>query len=344
MPQRPRLACFLPLPSNTARTIMEAAEDIDLAVLTHDMPDAQKWEALAAAHGHVISASRQELPKDLHVTAAYLERCPNVLAVSSTGAGYDTIDVDACTAAGVIAVNQTGGNKEAVAEHALGMLLMLAKRINEADRKIRRGEAITRAGLMGRDIYGMTLGIVGIGNIGTRMARLAGELFNMRVLAVDPYLDGQEIARRGAEPVDMATLLAESDAVTVHTPRTHETVNMMNAETFAQMKPGAWYINTARGGIHDEAALFDALQSGHLGGAGLDVWNDEPPPVDHPLLSLDTVIATPHTAGITAEARERMATFLAEQMIAIFRGERPPRLLNPEAWDAFRGRYAATFK
>jgi D-3-phosphoglycerate dehydrogenase len=142
----------------------------------------------------------------------------------------------------------------------------------------------------------------------------------------------------------MATLLAESDAVTVHTPRTHETVNMMNAETFAQMKPGAWYINTARGGIHDEAALFDALQSGHLGGAGLDVWNDEPPPVDHPLLSLDTVIATPHTAGITAEARERMATFLAEQMIAIFRGERPPRLLNPEAWDAFRGRYAATFK
>ena len=344
MPQRPRLTCFLPLPAQNARDILEAAGDIDLAVLTHDMPEVDKWAALAAAHGQIISASRQELPRELHVNADYLKRCPQVLAVSSTGAGYDTIDIAACTDAGVIAVNQAGGNKEAVAEHTLGMLLMLAKRIGEADRKIRRGEVKARADLMGHDILGMTIGLVGIGNVGTRVAKLAGELFNMRVLAYDPYLDGQEIARRGAEPVDMATLLSQSDVVSIHCPRTAETMNVMNADAFGQMKKGAWFITTARGGIHDEMALFAALQSGHLAGAGLDVWVDEPPKLDHPLLSLDNVIATPHTAGITVESRQKISTFLAEQMLQIFRGERPPRLLNPEAWDAFQARYAATFK
>ncbi|MEQ9638910.1 MAG: hydroxyacid dehydrogenase [Alphaproteobacteria bacterium] len=339
-----RLTCFLPLPATTARTLMETAKGIDLTVLTHDMDEAAKWAALEAAHGQVIGASRQELPKDLHVTAAYLERCPNVLAVSSTGAGYDTIDLDACTAAGVIAVNQAGANKEAVAEHTMAMMLTLGKRIGEADRRLRRERGFARADLIGTDIVGKTIGIVGIGHIGTRVARLCEGLLGMRVIAVDPYVDGQEIARRGAELVDMETLLAESDVVTIHCPRTAETLRLMDAEAFGKMKAGAFFINTARGGIHDEAALFDALASGHLGGAGVDVWDDEPPPLDHPLLSLDNVVATPHTAGITRESRENVAQHLATQMIGIFRGERPPRLLNPEAWDTFQGRYGKVFK
>jgi D-3-phosphoglycerate dehydrogenase len=193
---------------------------------------------------------------------------------------------------------------------------------------------------MGRDISGRSLGLVGIGHVGTRVARLA-QAFGMTVLAYDPYVSAEEIARRGARSVTLDELLAQSDFVSIHCPRTSETLGMIDARAFARMKKGALLVNTARGGIHDEAALFEALRSGHLSGAGLDVWEKEPPPLQHPLLTLENVIATFHTAGVTVETRRTIAGEAAEQIIGLLKGGRPPRLVNPEAWPAYRARFEA---
>jgi D-3-phosphoglycerate dehydrogenase len=260
--------------------------------------------------------------------------------VSASGAGYDTVDVDACTRAGIIVVNQAGQNAGAVAEHTLGLMLSLSKRIGECDRRMRRERGFAREEVMGRDISGRVLGVVGIGHIGTRVAGLA-KAFGMEVLAYDPYVAADEIARRGARPVGFDELLAQSDFVSIHCPRNAETVGMIGAGAFARMKQGTSLVTTARGGIVDEAALFAALESGHLAGAGVDVWDREPPPLDHPLLTLDNVVATYHTAGVTIEARRNMAAQAADQIVGVLQGGRPPRLVNPQAWDAYRARFEA---
>ena len=207
----------------------------------------------------------------------------------------------------------------------------------ESDRRLRREQGFSREDVMGHEIRGKTMGLVGMGHIGTRVARLA-QAFGMQVLAVDPFLSADEIHKRGARSVRFSELLAQSDVVSLHCPRDASTLKMMNADTFAQMKPGALFINTARGGLHDEAALTQALTSGHLAGAGLDVWDQEPPPLSHPLLTMDNVFATFHTAGVTHEARRNVAAIGAEQILQLLAGERPPRLVNPEVWGAFEKR------
>ena len=300
---------------------------------------AAAWDLLSAAHVYHVSAAKDELPQEWFARAELLARCPQLLCVSSSGAGYDTVDVAACTAAGVIVVKQAGGNAPSVAEHALGLMLGVSRRMLESDRRMRRERGFTREDVMGHEISGKTLGLVGIGHTGSRVARLA-QAFGMQVLATDPLLSAEEIARRAARSVSLPELLAQSDIVSLHCPRDASTLKMMNADTFARMRKGAIFISTARGGIHDEAALLQALRSGHLAGAGLDVWDQEPPPLDHPLLALDNVFATFHTAGVTHEARRNVATIAAEQIAGVLAGQRPPRLINPEAWPAYEKRRA----
>jgi D-3-phosphoglycerate dehydrogenase len=162
----------------------------------------------------------------------------------------------------------------------------------------------------------------------------------MRVLAYDPYLTAAQIEARGAEKVELEELLRQADFVSVHCPLTRESRGMIGAPQFALMQPDAWFITTARGFIHDERALADALAEKKIAGAGLDVWEDEPPPHDHPLLKFDNVLVSPHTAGATEESRENMARFAAEQVLEILDGKRPPRLVNPEVWPAYRERFA----
>jgi D-3-phosphoglycerate dehydrogenase len=286
-----------------------------------------------------ISAAKDELPQEWFARAELLARCPNLLCVSSGGAGYDTVDVAACTAAGVAVVNQAGGNAASVAEHTLGFMLGVSRRMLEGDRRMRREIGYSREDVMGHEIQGRTVGLVGIGHIGTRVAALA-RAFGMDVIATDPFLPAEEITRRGAKPVSFDELLAQSDFVSLHCPRDASTLKMMNADTVGRMKKGAIFITTARGGIHDEAALVAALESGHLAGAGVDVWDREPPPLDHPLLAMDNVYANFHTAGVTHEGRGNVAAIGAEQIAGILRGERPPRLINPEVWPAFEKRRA----
>ena len=314
--------------------------DIELRTCARKGADDAGWSALAQAHAYQISSAKDELPSHWFANRALLDRCPNLLCVSASGAGYDTVDVAACTRAGVIVVNQAGANAQSVAEATLGFMLDVSRRISESDRRLRRERGFSREDVMGREICGKVLGIVGIGHIGTRVAALA-QAFGLSVLACDPYLTEEEIGRRGARSVSFEQLLERSDFVSLHCPRDEDTLKMMDARAFARMKPGAVFVTTARGGIHDEAALLEALRSGHLGGAGIDVWDVEPPPIEHPLLKLDNVVATFHTAGVTHEARRNTASYAAEQLVGIFKGGRPPRLINPEAWPHYAQRFEA---
>ena len=321
--------------------IIATRPDVRLRGLRDDQPEAEALPVLETVHGYQISAARDETPLRWRGTAALIAQAPNLLVISSGGAGYDTIDVEDCTRAGVLAVNQAGGNREGVAEHVLGFMLTLAKRIAETDHFMRREADIPREQFKGHELFGRTIGIIGLGHIGTRVAELCRGLFRMRVLAFDPYLPAAEIAARGAEKLDRDAVLAQAQYISVNCPLTAETRGTMGAREFALMQPGTIYINTARGFIHDEAALADALRRGHLAGAGLDVWDREPPPPDHPLLAFDNVLASPHTGGVTVESRDNIGRIAAEQMLDILDGRRPPRLLNPEVWVAWRGRFRA---
>ncbi|HEY6430528.1 MAG TPA: hydroxyacid dehydrogenase [Acetobacteraceae bacterium] len=339
-PNTKRVFCVNNPPHPVFDEILARRPDLQLDRLVNDSPDHLAEPILAAAHVYQIGATRDELAQQYHGTADLLARTPNLLAISSNGAGYDTVDVEACTQAGVAVVNQTGGNKEGVAEHVMAMMLALSKRIMETDRFMRRQPDIPRVAYMGHNVQGRTIGIVGLGNIGSRVAELCRGLFQMRVLAYDPYLDAAEITARGAEKVALDQLLRDSDYVSINCPRTSETRGMIGAREYALMKPGAYFITTARGGIHDEAALAEALAAGTLAGAGLDVWEKEPPDPTHKLLQFDTVLVSPHTAGVTHESRQNMGRYAAEQIVHMLDGKRPPRLVNPQVWPLYRERFA----
>ena len=323
--------------------ILAARPDVRLDRLENESPDEVAAPILAAAHVYQIGAARDELARHFHVDADLLRRAPNLLMVSSNGAGFDPVDVEACTAAGVIVVNQSGGNAQSVAEHALGMMLTLSKRIIEADRALRREPNVNRNNLVGTEVHGRTIGIAGIGNVGRRIAALCSGLLGMTVLAYDPYLTSEEIAARGAEKVELDELMRRSDYVSINCPLTKESRGMIGARQFGLMQPHAFFITTARGFIHDEDALLAALRDKRIAGAGLDVWAKEPPPPEHPLLQFDNVLASPHTAGVTKEARANMGRIAAEQVLGALDGHRPPRLINPEAWPAYAGRFAQMF-
>jgi D-3-phosphoglycerate dehydrogenase len=219
------------------------------------------------------------------------------------------------------------------------MMLAISRRKIETDRRMRRETGFTREEVMGHEIRGRTVGIVGIGQVGRRVATLC-KAFGLDVIACDPLLSAEEIGRRGARAVTLDALLAQADIVSLHCPRDAGTLKMIDAQAFARMKKGAIFVTTARGGIHDEAALVAALRSGHLYGAGVDVWDCEPPPLDHPLLAMDNVFASFHIAGVTHEARRNVATMAAQQIAGLAAGERPPRLVNPQVWPAFEARRA----
>jgi D-3-phosphoglycerate dehydrogenase len=324
-------------------TILRARPDVRLDRLENEGPDDVAAPILAAAHVYQIGAARDEIAPHFHATRDLLRRAPNLLIVSSNGAGFDPVDVEACTAAGVVVVNQSGGNANSVAEHALGMLLTLSKRIPEADRALRRSANVNRNALMGTEVQGKTIGIIGLGTVGRRIAELCKGLLRMNVLAYDPYLSASEMAVRGGEKVELDDLLRRSDYVSISCPLTKDNRNMISVREFALMQKHAYFITTARGFIHDEAALADALRNKQIAGAGLDVWAKEPPPPDHPLLQFDNVLASPHTAGVTKEARENMGRIAAEQVLDALDGKRPPRIINPEVWPAYVKRFEKTF-
>ncbi|MCS6890121.1 MAG: NAD(P)-dependent oxidoreductase [Rhodovarius sp.] len=316
---------------------------LEVVAIPIEAPIEEAIAQLATCHGYYVMAARDELPAPLHVTEGLLARLPGLLVAASYGAGYDTCDPRACTEAGVLLINQAGGNAEAVAEHTIAMMLACLKRIPEAHAAMKAGQAFNRAALMGRDIRGMTVGLVGCGHVGRRVAEILRTAFYCRILAADPYVEAQTLAALGIEKVSLTQLLLEADVVSLHCPLTAETRGMIGADAFHAMKPGVVFVTTARGGIHDEAALLEALNSGQVAAAGIDVWSVEPPPPDHPLLHHPKVIASQHTAGVTEQSRAEISRIAAQAFSEVAAGRMPPRVVNPEVLPRWRARFQERF-
>jgi len=250
------------------------------------------------------------------VTAQAIAAASALRVIGRAGAGVDTIDVEAATARGIAVMNAPDGNTLAAAEHALSLLFALARHVPRADAGMKAGQW-PKAGLTGFELEGKKLGVIGLGRIGGTVARKADAL-GMDVAAFDPFLP-PSAAGHGSVPLKgLDELLAWADVVTLHVPRTKETTHLLNAETLARMKPGAWLINAARGGLVDEAALLDALDSGQLAGAALDTFATEPLPADSPLRDHPKLVLTPHLGASTGEAQQAVSTILARQVLDYF--------------------------
>ncbi len=246
------------------------------------------------------------------VKADTLTKAPKLRVIGRAGVGVDNVDLAAATAAGVLVMNTPGGNAVSVAEHTFALMLGLARMIPAATVSTLAGKWEKKK-FLGNELRGKVLGVVGMGNIGQEVVRRARG-FEMRVLVADPYVNRQLAADLGAEIVELDRLFAESDYISLHPPKTPETTHMLNAAAFAKMKDGVRVINCARGELIDGAALADALSSGKVAGAGLDVFEPEPFAADNPLASAPNVIATPHIAGSTEEAQEIVGIRIVEQM------------------------------
>jgi D-3-phosphoglycerate dehydrogenase len=268
------------------------------------------------------------------VNGAVLDHAgPPLKLVARHGIGYNDVDVPAATARGILATNTPDGPTEPTAEHTVALLLAAAKWIVKGDMYLRNNRPYTRSTLRGVEVRDLTLGIVGFGRIGKRVAEICGLGLRMRVVVFDPFLPVGSAAPAYVELVgDLDTLLTQADFLTLHTPLTPETHHLISRRELHLLKPGSYVINASRGPVLDEAALIAALQEGHLAGAGLDVFDPEPPHPDNPLLKMENVIVTPHSAGNTLQGSIRTGQMLVEQVLHVLRGERPPDLLNPEAW------------
>jgi len=252
------------------------------------------------------------------VTRPVLEAATRMQVVGRAGVGVDNIDLDAATERGVIVVNAPQGNTVAAAEHTVALLMALARHVPQADASMRAGKW-DRKTYIGTEIRGKTLGIVGLGKIGSEVARRAVAM-EMRVLAHDPFVPVERVRALGVESVDFEQLIMLSDFISVHPPLTAATQGIIGEAEMARMKDGVRLINVARGGIIDEAALAAAVASGKVGGAAIDVFTAEPP-VDNPLLGDPRIIVTPHLGASTAEAQERVAVDVAEQIVEVFGGK-----------------------
>ncbi len=323
----------------TADRIRSLRSDIDMFRRDFDGPPTDTWADMTRAHGYHASA-RTEMREPWFPDAKLIAKAPNLLAVCSLGAGYDVIDVDECTKNGILVCNQSGANKEAVAEHAMGLMLALSKKIAQTDRIMRKQNDIERFHFTGSELLGKTIGIIGLGNIGARVAEICRLAFKMRVLAYDPYLSKEKIAAKGAEKVELRDLLPQVDYLTMHCPRTKESFGLIGYDELSLMKPSAYFINTSRGGTYKEDDLARALRDKKIAGAGIDVFLEEPPPMDHPLMAFDNVIVTPHNAGATHESHDNVAVYASDQWIDIFDGKVPPRLINRDAWPKYTERFA----
>lgn len=263
------------------------------------------------------------------VTADLLARAERLEVIGKHGVGIDNIDVVAASARGIPIVSTPNANDESVAEHALTLMLVLARQVRECERGFRAGRFYpTRDSTAIVDLSGKTLGIVGVGRIGARLAGICSRAFGMRVLAYDPYVSAERAAELGVELSDLAELLASADFVSVHTPSTLATRGLIDAAALAGMKRTAYLVNCARGGIVDETALAEALETGRIAGAGLDVFVAEPPDLDHPLYRQPNLVCTPHVAGGSRDALELMARMVAEDVLRVLRGEPAQNVAN----------------
>ncbi|MBX9792449.1 MAG: phosphoglycerate dehydrogenase [Pirellulales bacterium] len=280
-----------------------------------------------------VGGSQAVLAGSEPYTRKVLESLPALRVISRNGVGYDRIDLAAATDHNVAVTITPDANFEAVAEHTLALLLAVARRVPMGDRELKAG--LWKRGVPFRPLRGRTLGIVGLGRIGRAVARRAAA-FGMRLLGHDIAADATVAASLGVELTTCDDLLARSEFVSLHAPHTPETTCLINARSIAKMKPGAILVNTSRGGLVDEAALYEALAAGHLGGAGLDVFATEPPPASK-LLAFDNVVVSPHVAALDDQAVRDMSVGAAQNIVDLYQGRMPTAcLVNCAVRDTWR--------
>ena len=290
-------------------------------------------DALHAA----FAAADAVVVRNLAIPAQLLKAAPKLKVIAKHGAGVDNIDLDAATRLGIIVANVPGGNADAVAEATVALMLAAIRRVPEVHDLVQRGRYSARFELQFSQLSERTLGLVGIGNIGTRVANICSRGFRMRVVAFDPGLSAAEIEARGANKADsLDSLLAVADVVSLHLPLTDDTYHLIGREQLERMKSSAILINAARGPLVDEIALATALRAGVIAGVGLDVFEIEPPSLDNPILTSPHAVLSPHTAGNTIDAARYLAVSSANIVIDVLSGRRPANLLNAAAWDRRR--------
>ena len=285
------------------------------------------WYAEATTADAIIVAG------ETFVTGEVMDRIgPRLRIIARTGIGVDRIDLEAATRRGIMVVNAPDGPTESTAEHTIALLLNLCKRVMSGDRILRSGQPFPSLSDLttGFEVCGAVLGLVGLGRIGSRVAAIA-QVLGMKVIAFDPFVAPERARMLGVELVpSLAELLPCAQVVSLHCPSTPETYHLMHAGMLSLMTRGSYLINVARGALIDEVALLDALRSGHLAGAALDVYDPEPPMANHPLFTLPNTICTPHIGSHTAASVLRMQVMACEQIASAIRGERPTNLVNAQ--------------
>ncbi len=262
-----------------------------------------------------------------------LDRAPRLKALCRLGIGVDNVDIDAATERGICVLNTPDASTVAVAEVAIGLMIGLLHRLFIADRMLSDGVWDAGPSLVGDDLAGMVVGLVGLGRIGRAVAQRL-RVFGCHIVGIDPGVTDMEARDLGIEPcAELHTLLNRSDVVSLHLPATSETSGLIGEAQLDAMRPGSYLVNVSRGALVVEADLLAALDRGHLGGAALDVWDPEPPDPSNPLLSHPRLIATPHIAAATSQARARSESAAVSQLLDVLEARRPPNLLNPEVWE-----------
>jgi len=296
------------------------------------LDEASQEEIRRAASSADALITRSRVPDDIFQAA------PGLRAALIHGTGTDLVPLAAATAHGVAVGHLPGGNVQSVAEYCVMAILMLARNVTAITAALRSGpwDAARRLGAHAHEISGLTAGLVGVGGIGGRLAKMLRDGFGMRVLGNQRRLDRLPPQ---AQPADLDRLVAESDFIVISAPLTPQTHRLFNAERIARMKPTAWLINVGRGPVIEEAALVDALREQRIGGAMLDVYEHYRLEPGHPYFALDNVVLTPHLAGMTKESRRRMGRQAAEDTLRMLAGERPTHFANPEVWDRFTARF-----
>lgn len=265
-------------------------------------------------------------------TKELMSQADDLWVIARTGAGVDNVDVAAATEKGILVTSVPGANMRTVAEHALALTMALMKQLPRLDREVRLDNFGIRYKNLPRDLTGKTLGLVGLGKIGSEFARMCHQSFDMRILAYDPYLppEVQNNLRSWVEFCDLETLFKTSDVISLHIPLLPSTQKMVGARELGWMKPSAYLVNASRGGVIDEAALIQCLKDKRIAGAGLDVFAKEPPEKNNPLKELDNVILTPHIGGLTLECTIRMAESASQSTLDALQGKKPNGMVNPE--------------
>jgi len=317
-----------PLPPKFLNLLAGVAIAVGPASATPEQPLSE----LLSAHAAVVGSRIQ-------FNGSLLDRCPELRVIVRTGIGVDNISIPDATARTIAVCNVPDGPTISTAEHTLALILATVKHLKQCDRELRRGGRMDFfSDYDGLELNGRCLGLVGMGRIGSQVAKMAQAL-GMQIAVFDPYLSAEQAAEAGVELApSLEAMLQMADVVSVHAPFTPATYHLINAERIAQMKPGSYLINTARGGLVDEAALLEALKRGHVRGAGLDVFDPEPPHADNPLLHRDDVVATGHVAGGTQASKDRLWEGAIVQALQVLQGQRPEHLVNQEVWPLMMAR------